>query len=61
MKNDGALTTQRATDAKPSRSKNTDTTFGVYKRQDWQLSLGNKVVQFDGNKITLSVDDTEYR
>ena len=27
----GALTAQRATDAKPSLSKNADTTFGVYK------------------------------
>ena len=43
------------------QSKNTDTTFGVYKRQDWHLSMGNKVMQFDGNKMTLTVDDTEYK
>ena len=58
---DGALTAQCATDPKPLLSKNADTTFGVYKRQDGQLSMGNKVVQFNGNKKTLTVDDTEYK
>ena len=43
------------------QSKNTDTTFGVYKRQDGHLSMGSKVVQFDGNKKTLTVDYTEYK
>ena len=39
---DGALTTRRATDARPRLNKDADTTFGVYKRQDGQLSMGNK-------------------
>ena len=33
----------------------------MYKRQDGQLGIGNKVVQFDGNKKTVTVDDTEYK
>ena len=51
---DGALTAQHATDARPPLTKNTDTTYG-------QLNMGNKVVQFDGNKKTLTVHDTEYK
>ena len=57
---DGALTAQRV-EARSPLSKNTDTAFGVYKRQDGQLIMGNKVVQFDGNKKTLTVDDTGYK
>ena len=30
----GTLTAQRATDARPPLNKNTDTTLGVYMRQD---------------------------
>ena len=41
------------------RIKNTNTTFGVYKRQDGQLSMGNKVVRLDGNAITI--DGIEYK
>ena len=41
--------------------KNTDTTFGIHKRQDAQLGMGSKVVQLDGNKKILTVDDTEYK
>ena len=39
--------------------KNADTTFGLYKKQDGQLGMGNNVVQLDGK--TLIVDDTEYK
>ena len=31
---DGALTAQRDTDARPRLNKNTDTTFGLFQRQD---------------------------
>ena len=57
---DGALTAQRehATVAKPQPSNNIDTTFGIYRRQDGQLGMGSKVVQVDGEILT--VDDTEY-
>ena len=39
---DGALAAQGATDA-PSRPppKNADTTFGIHKKRDGQLSLGS--------------------
>ena len=37
---DGAL--NRATDAKSQLDKNTDTTFGIHQRQNWQLGVGNK-------------------
>ena len=57
---DGALTAQRV-DAKPQPSKNVVTTFSVYRRQDGQLDMRNKVVQFNGNKRTLTADDTEYK
>ena len=57
---DGALTDQRV-DARPRPDKNTDTTFGIRKRQDGQLGMGSKVVRFDGNKNILTVDDTEYK
>ena len=52
---------QRATDGRPPLSKNTDTTFGVYKKQDGKLSMGNKAVQLGANGKTLTVDDTEYK
>ena len=57
---DGALATQRATDARPRPDKNADTSFGLFKRQDEQLDTGNKVIQIDANAKTLSVDDSEY-
>ena len=50
---DGALAAQRATDARPPLSKNTDTTFGLYGKQDRQLSMGNKVVRLDVNSLKL--------
>ena len=43
----------RATDAKSQLDKNTDTTFGMHKKQDGQLGMGNKAVQLDEN--------TEYK
>ena len=46
---DGAPTAQRATDAKPSLSKNADTTFAVYQKQDGKLGMGIKIVQLDVN------------
>ena len=56
---DGAL--DRATDARPRPDKNTDTTFGIHKRQDWQLGMGSKAVRLGVNGKTLIVDDTEYK
>ena len=58
---DGALTAQRATDARPPPNKNTDTTLCLYRKQDGQLCTGNKVVRLDENEKTLTVDDTEYK
>ena len=57
----GYLTAQRAPDARRRLDKNTYTTFGFFKKQDGQLSTGNKVVQIDANWKTLLVDDTEYK
>ena len=57
---DGALTVERV-DARPPLSKNNDNTIGIHRRQDGQLGMGNKVVRFDGNGKTLTVDDTEYK
>ena len=56
---DRALTAQRV-DATPPLDKNVETTFGIYRRQDGQLAMGNKIVQLNSNKKTLTVDDTEY-
>ena len=57
---DGALPAQRV-DARPRPDKNTDTTFGIHKRQDGQIGMGSKVVRIEGNKQILLVDDTEYK
>ena len=46
---DGALMAQRV-DARPQPIKNTDTTFGIHKRQDEQLGMRSKVVRLNGNK-----------
>ena len=46
---DIALTAQRV-DATPPLDKNVDTTFGIYRRQDGQLGMGNKIVQLNRNK-----------
>ena len=58
---DGALSAQRATDARPRPDKNTDTTFGLFQRQDGQLSMGNKVVRLGANGKALTIDGTEYK
>ena len=55
------LTAQRATDARLRSDKNTDTTFGLFQKQDGQLGMGDKVVRLGGNAKTLIVDDTEYK
>ena len=57
---DGALRVQRATDTRPPPNKNADATFGLYRKQDGQLSMGNKVVRLDVNEKTLTVGDTYY-
>ena len=49
---DGALEAQRATDARPRPNKDTDTTFGLFRRQDGQLSMG-KIVRLGANAKTL--------
>ena len=56
---DGVLAAQRATDTRPRRDKSTDTIFGLGRKQDGQLDMGNKVVQLDGE--TLLVDGVEYK
>ena len=59
---DGALTAQGvATPSKTPLNNNTDNTFGIHRRQDGQLDIGNKVVRLDANGKTLSVDDTWYK
>ena len=57
---DGAVAAQGA----PSRSspnKNTDMTFGIHKKRDGQISMGNIGVQIDVNGKTLTIDDIEYK
>ena len=56
---DGSLTAQRV-DVKPHPSKNVDTAFGIYMRQDGKLAMRNEVVHINRNKRALSVDDKEY-
>ena len=59
---DGALTAQRVeAHSKTPLNINTDTTFGIHRRQDGQLGIGNKVVRIDANGNTLSVDETGYK
>ena len=43
-------------DARPPPSNTADTTFGLYKKQDGQLSMGNKAVRLDVNRKTLTVE-----
>ena len=46
---DGALATQRVeAPSKTPLNRNTDTTFGLYKKRDRQLGMGNKVVRMVG-------------
>ena len=54
---DRALAPQHV-DATPPWDKNVDTTFGIYRRQDGQPAMGNKIVQLNRNKKTLTVGDT---
>ena len=42
-------------DARPPLRSTNDTTFGLYRRQDGHLSMGNKAVRFGGK--TLIVDE----
>ena len=59
---DGALTGQRVeAHSKTPLNRNTDTTFGIHRRPDGQLGIGNKVVRLGANGKTLSVDDTKYK
>ena len=55
------LTKRVETPSKTPLNKNTATTFGIHRRQDGQLGIGNKVVRLDTNGKALSVDDTEYK
>ena len=57
---DVALAAQRV-DARPRPDKDTDTTFGVYNRQDGQLGTGNKVVRLDANGKALTINYTKYK
>ena len=56
---DGALAAQR--DASPPTGKTAVTKFGLYRKQYGPLSMGNKAVQLDVNRKTLTIDDTEYK
>ena len=40
--------------------KNLYTTFGIYRRKDGQLQMGNKIVQIDENSKILIVAGTKY-
>ena len=55
------LWTAQRVDARPPPRKHVDTTFGLYRKQDGQLSMGNKAVRHDVNGKTLTMDDTEYK
>ena len=57
---DGALTAQRATDAKPQPG-NTDATFGLLQRQNGLLGMGNKVARLSVDAKALIVDDIKYK
>ena len=59
---DRALAAQRVEAKPPPPSINVDITLGIYRRQDGQLAMGNNIVQLqlNGNKKTLTADDTEY-
>ena len=43
------------------QDKNTDTTFGLFQKQDGQLGMGNKVVLLGANGKALIGDDTEHK
>ena len=40
--------------------KNLDTTFGIYRRKDGQLQMGNKIVEIDERESLLIVDGIKY-
>ena len=40
--------------------KNLDTTFGIYRRKDGQLQMGNKIVEIDEHDKFLIVNGTRY-
>ena len=40
--------------------KNLDTTFGIYRRKDGQLQMGNKIVQIEENDKIIIVAGTRY-
>ena len=40
--------------------KNLDITFGIYRRKDGQLQMGNKIVEIDEHDKFLIVDGTKY-
>ena len=58
---DGAWIAQRVEAPFKTALKNADTSFGFHRKQNGQLSMGNKVVRLDASRKTLSVDDTEYK
>ena len=51
---DVALTAQRV-DVRPLSSKTSDTTFGIYRKPDGKLGMGNRVVQISDDKSPLLV------
>ena len=42
------------------RVKNVGNTFGMYRRKDGQLQVGNKIVKISEDGTTLKVDDAAY-
>ena len=40
--------------------KNLDTTFGIYRRKDGQLQMGNKIIEIDKHDKFLIVDSRKY-
>ena len=58
---DGALTAQHATDTRTRLDKGTETTFGLFQKQDGRISMGSKVVRLGVNAKNSLVDDTEYK
>ena len=54
---DGALTAQRATDARPRLDKNVETFETYTENKNEQLSMGNKAVRLNVNGKTLTIDD----
>ena len=61
---DGALKASIDGALKPvaalQRGKNLDTTFGIYRRKDGQLQMGNKIVEIDEHEKVLIVDGIRY-